>query len=60
MGFNAGPNLPRVMTAQQQQAEQMRVYWKARPFIPSPSPASELTICTVHRGDVDQPWESTP
>ena len=33
-GVNAGPELPPVITAQQQQAEQMKVYWKVRPFIP--------------------------
>ena len=34
-GFNAGPELPPVITAQQQQAEQMKVYWKVRTYIPS-------------------------
>jgi anaphase-promoting complex subunit 2 len=44
-GVNAGPELPPVITAQQQQAEQMKVYWKVRPFIPSqPYPAPKLTI----------------
>ncbi|KIJ92859.1 hypothetical protein K443DRAFT_112930 [Laccaria amethystina LaAM-08-1] len=44
-GVNVGPELPPVITAQQQQAEQMKVYWKVRPFIPSqPYPAPKLTI----------------
>ena len=34
-GVNAGPELPPVITAQQQQAEQMKVYWKVRTYIPS-------------------------
>ena len=34
-GVNAGPELPPVITAQQQQAEQMKVYWKVRTRIPS-------------------------
>ena len=34
-GVNAGPELPPVITAQQQQAEQMKVYWKVRLFLPS-------------------------
>jgi anaphase-promoting complex subunit 2 len=43
--FSPGPELPPVITAQQQQAEQMKVYWKVRPFIPSQlSLAPKLTI----------------
>ena len=34
-GVNPGPELPPVITAQQQQAEQMKVYWKVRTYIPS-------------------------
>ena len=35
-GVNAGPELPPVIPAQQQQAEQMKVYWTVCLFIPSP------------------------
>ena len=35
-GVNAGPEPPPVITAQQQQAEQMKVYWKVCLFLPFP------------------------
>jgi hypothetical protein len=58
-GVDAGPELPPVITAQQQQAEQMKVYWRVRPFIPSTVSSPETDDTSV-RGDVDQPWRSTP
>ena len=44
-GVNVGPELPPVITAQQQQAEQMKVYWKVCLFLPSPcsSPKTDDT-----------------
>ena len=42
---NAGPELPPVITAQQQQAEQMKVYWKFVHTFPQPcsSPRTDDT-----------------
>ena len=44
-GVDTGPELPPVITAQQQQAEQMKVYWKVCLFLPSPcsSPKTDDT-----------------